>query len=150
MALTFKPAIYRDAVLYELPRPVDSLQVRDSWDFQTFKIPLADGNTVVGGSRQGVEIIVKGRFGSQAGTLTLTETEMFQEINEFRDALDVPDTSGTYSFFLYYDATAGVYRKFKSCSTIRFEFDLSDEKLYSYSAVIHAADPVVYTTAPGV
>ena len=149
MAFTFKPAIYRDSSLYEFPRPVDSLRVRDSWDFQTIKIPLADGNTVVGGSRQGVEIIVEGRFGSQAGTLTLTESGMFQEIEDFRNALDVPETSDTYSFFLYHDATAGVYRKFKSCLTIRFEFDLSDEKLYSYSAVIHAADPVVYTTAPG-
>ena len=150
MALTFKPAIYRDAFLYELPRPVDSLRVRDSWNFQTFKIPLADGNTVIGGSRQGVEIIVEGRFGSQAGTLTLTETDMFEEIKDFRGALDVPDTSDTYSFFLYHDATVGIYRKFKSCSTIRFEFDLSDEKLYSYSAVIHAADPTLYSTSPGV
>ncbi|MCH7686485.1 MAG: hypothetical protein IH899_07365, partial [Planctomycetes bacterium] len=116
MAFTFKPAIYRDAVLYEFPRPVDLLRVRDSWDFQTFKIPMADGNTVVGGSRQGVEIIVEGRFGSQAGTLTLTEADMFQEIKNFRDALDVPETSDTYSFFLYHDSTVGIYRKFKSCS----------------------------------
>ena len=150
MAFTFKPAIYRDTLLYELPRPVDSLRVRDSWDFQTFKIPLADGNTVVGGSRQGVEIIVEGRFGSQSGTLTLTEEDMFQEVKNFRNAVDVPETSDTYTFFLYHDDTAGVYRKFKSCSTIRFEFNLSDEKLYSYSAVIHAADPRVYTSAPGV
>ena len=128
---------------------MDSLRVRDSWDFQTFKIPLADGNTVVGGSRHGVEIIVEGRFGSQAGTLTLTEADMFEEIKNFRNALDVPVSSDTYSFFLYYDATQGIYRKFKSCSTIRFEFDLSDEKLYSYSAVIHAADPNFYSTSPG-
>lgn len=111
---------------------------------------MADGNTIVGGSRQGVEIIVEGRFGSQAGTLTLTETDMYQEIKDFRNALDIPETSDTYSFFLFYDPTLGLYRKFKSCLTIRFEFDLSDEKLYSYSAVIYAADPKVYTAGPGI
>ena len=150
MALTFNPAIYRDTLLYELPRPIDSLRVRDSWDFQTFKIPMADGNTIVGGSRKGVEIVVEGRIGSQAGTLKLTETDMYQEIKDLRNALDVPETTDTYSFFLYYDATVGLYRKFKSCLTIRFEFDLSDEKLYSYSAVIYAADPRVYTGGPGI
>ena len=150
MSFTFKPAIYRDSFFYELPRPVDSLRIRDSWDFQTFKIPLADGNTVVGRSRQGVKIFIEGRFGSQDGAITLTEQDMFQEIKELRDKLDVPETSDTYSFFLYHNATVGAYRKFKSCSTISFEFDLSNEKLYSYSAVIHAADPEVYTTAPGV
>jgi len=150
MGFVFKPAVYGGAGLYELPRPVPVLRVRDSWDSSRFKVPLADGDATVGHSRQGVDISLEGQVGSQSGTLKTTEGAMLQELETLRETLDVSSAAEKYEFFIYHDSSSGVYRKFKTCSTVQFEMDLSDQNLFTYSLIVHAEDPVLYTTAPGV
>ncbi len=149
MAFVFKPAIYKNAALYELPRPVTSLRLRDGWDFERFKVPLASGESLVGHSRQGVAITLAGAIAFQAGTLKTSEEQMFEELEDLRDAFSVTSSDEKYEFFLYHDATSGVYRKLQNCTTVKFEFDLSDENQLVYSAEIFADDPDILTSAPG-
>ncbi|QDU41031.1 hypothetical protein Mal4_53960 [Maioricimonas rarisocia] len=144
----FKPAIWRDDTLYELPRPIRSLRIQDEWDFQRFKVPLVDGDLTVGSSRDGVDIIVSGQIGSQSGELRLTEADMFSELEALRTALDRSAGDAPYHFFLYHDPGAETYRSFRECTTVRFEYDLSKQALFAYSAVIHAGDPTIYSDAP--
>lgn len=146
--LHFKPAIWRDGTLYELPRPIRSLRIQDQWDFTRFKVPLVDGDLTVGRSRDGVDIVIAGQIGSQAGMLRLTEAEMFAELEALRAALHQSADDGPYELFVYHDASAGTYRSFRGCSTVRFEYDLSNHALFDYSAVIHADDPTIYRDPP--
>jgi len=149
MTFTFKPAIYQNASFYELPRPVPVVRMRDAWDAGRFKVPLADGDTLTGHSRQGVDISIEGQIGSQSGTLKISEGDMLQEAETLRDRLDVASDAEKFELFLYHDSASGTYRKFKTCSTVQFEIDLSNQNLFTYSMVVHAEDPVLYTTAPG-
>jgi hypothetical protein len=149
MGFLFKPAIYKNSILYELPRPVTRLRIQDSWDFTRYKIPLVDGDYQVGHSLQGVDISLKGQVGSQSGNLKLTEQEMFEAVELLRSNLDVSSEGEKYDLFLYHDSVSFTYRQLKSCSTVRFEYDLSDKNLFVYSAIIHATDPVIYSTSPG-
>lgn len=149
MAFTFKPAVYDGVSLYELPRPVSSLRIQDAWDFEQFKVPLADGDALVGHSRDGVDILVEGQIGSQAGGLKTTEEEMFDEIGTLRARLDVTSGGDEYEFFVYHDTASKSYRKFKRCSTIRFESDISNKNLFTFSIALHAEDPTIYSTGPG-
>jgi hypothetical protein len=149
MAFTFKPAIYDGSTLYELPRPITSLRLQDAWDFEQFKVPLAHGDAVVGHSRQGIDVALAGQVGTQAGGLKLSEADMFQALEELRARLDVASPGEQYEFFLYHDPATATYRKLKACTTIRFDYDLSHKSLFTYTAAIHAADPTIYTTAPG-
>ena len=146
---TLKPSIYNNSVLYELPLPVLTLRIRDAWDFERLKVPLADGNFLAGHSRQGAEISISGQIGLQAGVVKSTQAEMFAEIENLHTALEVPSSTEKYSFFLFHDVQAAFYRKYKTCTTVRFDYDLSNKNLFMYSLVIHAEDPVIYTTAPG-
>lgn len=148
MAFTFRPAIYDSGGFYELPRPVTRLRVRDGWDYAEFKVPLLDGDFRVGGSRDGVDISVEGRVGTQGGVLLADEGAMFAAADELRGRLDGP-ASGGFEFFIYYDAGSGTYRKFKSCTTTRLETDLSEASLFTFSLAVHAEDPVIYATGPG-
>lgn len=147
MAFIFQPAISLDGERFELPRPVTKLVIDDEWDFQRFKVPLKAGDQLAGFSRQGVEIVLAGQLGTQAGELTASEEEMFAVLEELRSALHVGDESQKYSFYLYYDESTETFRRFQNCSTVRFTYDLSDVHLFGYSLVIHADDPVLYTTA---
>ena len=149
MSFTFKPALYDGSTLHELPRPVTALRLRDRWDFERFKVPLAAGDTLVGHSLDGVDLAVDGQIVSQAGALMLSEHDMFSELETLRSALDVSAAGQKYEFFLYHDSESATYRKFKNCSTLRFEYDLSDKRMFKYAIEIHAEDPVIYTTAPG-
>jgi hypothetical protein len=146
MAFVFKPAIWKNSTLYELPRPVLGLRIQDAWDFDELKVPLADGDVIAGRSQQGVDISVEGQVGTQGGTLKASESSMFQELESLRSALSADDPEDTYDFFIYHDASTATYRHFKSCTTSRFEYDLSNKHLFSYSILIHAEDPVIYTT----
>ncbi|MEX1230454.1 MAG: hypothetical protein WEB58_09445 [Planctomycetaceae bacterium] len=149
MTFIFQPAISFDGERYDLPRPVTKLLIDDAWDFQRFKIPLKAGDQLAGHSRNGVEITLAGQLGTQAGELTASEEEMFAALEELRAALHVADESQKYSFYLYYDELSETYRRFQSCTTVRFTYDLSDVHLFGYSLVIHAEDPVLHTTAEG-
>ncbi|MFG0333627.1 MAG: hypothetical protein ACF8TS_09725 [Maioricimonas sp. JB049] len=144
----FKPAIWRTGTLYELPRPIRSLRIQDEWDFQRFKVPLVAGDLTVGSSREGVDIIVSGQIGSQSGELRLTEADMFTELEALRSALNQAADDDPYEFFLYHDPGDATYRSFRDCTTVRFEYDLSNQALFTYSAVIHAGDPMIYAEAP--
>jgi hypothetical protein len=146
--LTFKPAIWREGVLYQLPRPVRSLRMQDSWDFAQFKVPLADGDAIEGRSQNGVDIAIEGECGTQAGTLLADEAGMFGELEALRTALGVSTPEDAYELFLYHDAVAGTYRSFRECSTVRFDYDLSEPRLFTYSILIHADNPQVFDEAP--
>ncbi|MAT14604.1 MAG: hypothetical protein CMJ46_04965 [Planctomyces sp.] len=146
--LEFRPGIYRGGELYELPRPVRSVRLQEGWDFEQFKVPLRDGDKVTGHSRRGVEILLEGEVGSQGGTLKISEAEMLETILELRALLDVDDDGSKYSLILYRDLEADVYRRFKKCTTVEFEYDLSQPQLFTYSLIVHAEDPVIYQTDP--
>lgn len=144
----FKPALFRDGVLYELPRPITSLRVQDAWDYARFKVPLAPGDATVGHSLNGVDISLEGRLASQSGDLKLDEAAMFSALEQLRSRLNVAPTADPYQLFLYHDPATAIYRSFRDCCTVRFEYDLSDPHLFNYSALIHAADPAIYTGPP--
>ncbi|MFV0445869.1 MAG: hypothetical protein ACK5Q5_20010 [Planctomycetaceae bacterium] len=146
--LNFKPALWRSGELFELPRPVTSVRVQDSWDFAKFKVPLAAGDATTGHSRNGVDIAIEGRCGTHAGELTIDETGMFGALELLRSRLHVPSGEIGFELFLYHDPTASHYRSFRRCSTVRFDYDLSDAHLYSYSLVIHASDATLYSSPP--
>lgn len=150
MSFVFEPAVVRDETIFRLPRPIVSLRVQEAWDFERFKVPLRDGDQHVGHSRQGVDILLEGQIGSLDGSLKLTEEAMFAALEELRDGLDVSEAASKFELFLYLDEIADTYRKFRDCSTVRLEYDLSSPHLFTYSAVIHADDPHIYDTPPGV
>lgn len=144
----FKPALWRNGLLYELPRPITSLRIQDSWDYAKFKVPLRDGDFAAGPSRNGVDIALEGQIGSQGGALTLDEAAMFLTLEMLRERLHVDDPADSYEFFLYHDPASGTYRSFRHCLTTRFEYDLTDPRLFTYSLVVHAADAALYSAAP--
>ncbi len=149
MSFHFRPAIARGDELFDLPRPVPTLRVQESWHSEKFKVPLRDGDTLLGHSRNGVDITVQGQVGSQAGSLKLDEASMFATLEALRAALHVSADGGKFAFVLYHDDAAGTYRHYRQCSTTRFEYDLSNEHLFTYSAVIHAEDATLYDAPPG-
>lgn len=144
---TFRPAIWKGGVLTGLPRPVTGLRLQDSWDYERFKTPLADGDHLAGQSRNGVDILIEGQVGTVASVVKIDEPAMLSAITSLRNLLDVDDADGRYTLILYHDSSAGLYRVLRKCTTVRFESDLSDKRLFTYSVVIHASDPVLATTA---
>ncbi|QDU78984.1 hypothetical protein Pla110_06880 [Polystyrenella longa] len=146
--LEFRPAIYQGGELYELPRPVRSVRLQEGWDFEQFKVPLRDGDQVTGHSQRGVEILLEGEVDSQGGKLKVSEVDMLETILSLRGLLDVDGESSKYSLVLYRDVETDGYRRFKKCSTVEFEYDLSRPQLFTYSLIVHAEDPVIYLTDP--
>lgn len=148
----WKPAVYKDSTLTELPRPVLQLAVNDSWDMRESKVPLDDGISITGVSRNGVVIAVSGELAAQPeGTELGGELAMFDAWKSLRDVLNIDDDTEKFEFFIYHDATAGVYRKFKNCFCRSMGFDNGDNSRvpFPYSLEIVSEDPTVYTTAPG-
>ena len=144
----FKPAIYRDATLFNFPRPITSVRIQDSWDYAKFKVPLLDGDATTGHSHNGVDISLEGRLAAHDGQLKLDEAAMFNCLEQLRSQLAVTAPQDPYQLFLYHDPATATYRSFQDCSTVRFEYDLSDPHLFTYAAVIHAGDPTIYSTPP--
>ncbi len=138
MTFRCRPAIARGTDIFDLPRPVPSLRVQESWHSERFKVPLRDGDTLLGHSRNGVDITLQGQVASQAGALKLDEASMFETLEALRAALHVSADDAKYWFILYHDEATARFRHYRGCSTVRFEYDLSDEHLFTYSAVIHA------------
>ncbi|MEW4490974.1 hypothetical protein AB1L42_23035 [Thalassoglobus sp. JC818] len=138
---TFFPAVYRSGTLTELPRPVVTFRISDSWDYQKLKVPLQDGEHVQGHSRDGTNIIIEGQIGMHSGQPRLSESDMLTSLDETRNVLDVNAETGLFRFVLFRDQSSGTYRYFEDCSTTRFEFDLSNHSLYAYSISIYAANP---------
>lgn len=143
--LTFHPMIARAGTLVELPRPILVFRVHDSWDFMKLKVPLRDGDQVAGHSRDPVTIAIEGRIGSHSGELRLTEAEMLETIDALREVLHVDDAEESYVLSVFEDAGTGQHRYFRECTTIRFDVDLSEKHLYSYTLSIHASDPELHS-----
>ena len=143
--LKFHPAIARGLTIVEFPHPVLVFRIRDAWDYEKMKVPLRDGDQIVGHSRQGVDIAIEGQIGQHSGALKLSEPDMLATLDTLRDALDVNPISGTYSLVLFDDDASADHRYFKTCTTTKFEFDLSNQHLYSFAALIHAADPTLFS-----
>ncbi|MFQ5732300.1 MAG: hypothetical protein ACE5KM_10140 [Planctomycetaceae bacterium] len=146
---TVQPVIYAAGTLYKFPLPVRVFRFRDTWDFDRFKVPLKDGETIVGQSRTGVAVFVEGQIATQAGATKQTAAEMFAEVETMRSRLNANGTNGKFELFLFHDSATPYYRKFKACSTLRFEVNLSNENLFSYTAEIVSDDPVIHSTAEG-
>ena len=146
MSYAFRPAVARGTTVVEFPRPVPTLRLQESWHNERFKVPLRDGDTLVGHSRNGVDIILQGQVGSHEGTLQLDEQAMLDTLATLRAALHVDADHGKYRLLLYWDEATDTARHFRDCSTVRLEIDLSDEHLFTYAATIHADDPVLYAT----
>ncbi|QDT33629.1 hypothetical protein [Thalassoglobus polymorphus] len=143
--LMFHPAIVRGGTKVDLPRPILVFRVRDAWDFEKMKVPLRDGDQLTGHSRQGADIAIEGQIGQHSGSLKVTEPEMLAVLETLRDTLSVNATAGTFSLVVFADESSTDHRYFKACTTTKFEFDLSNQHLYSFSAMIHAADPHLYS-----
>ncbi len=143
----FNPAISREGSLYFLPRPVTAVRLQDSWDYMQLKVPLCDGDFLAGSSRGGVDLYLEGQIGSGNGTLRLSESEMFSEIEAFREQLG-GEADPPFEFFLYHDVATATYRSLRECRTTRFEYDLSHPALFTYSLVVHASDPALHASAP--
>ena len=144
----FNPAIWRNGVLYELPRPVVAVRIQDAWNFEKLKVPLSNGDIYTGHSQLGVDLSVEGKVGTASGTIQATEEKMFLTLESLRAALQVDPTHAPYDFFLYLDNSTKTYRSFRRCTTVRFEYDVSDPHLFTYRIVIHAADPKIWSVGP--
>lgn len=147
--LRFQPAIVRGEDVYQLPRPVTQVALKETWDSERFKTLLVDGDTTVGSTRNGVEITVTGSIGSLDAE-TFTPVEMFAALAELRAQVHAgPDEEDKYRFDIYRDAGSATTRYFQSCSTVRLETDVSNAAAFRYRLVIHADDPQIYEESEG-
>lgn len=144
----FRPSIVRPDSTYELPRPIVSLRVLDAFDFAQWKVPLVAGDLVIGHTPSGVDISIEGQIASQAGQFRLSEEQMFVTLEELRTAVRSASPDETYRFFMYFDPVTSTYRSFRGCTTVRFEYDLTQKWLFTYSLVIHASLPQMESTPP--
>ncbi len=140
----FQPVIERGGEFYELPRPITRFAFSDTWDSERFKTLLVDGDTVVGPTRNGVDIHLTGEIASPPGTTLWTPAEMFAALAELRANLHVGVDDDKYRFYLYRDVEAEIYRYFQACTTSRLETDLTNAAVFQYRLVIHADDPQIY------
>ncbi|QDT67070.1 hypothetical protein [Calycomorphotria hydatis] len=145
----FKPSIYIDSGLFELPRPITRLRLQSAWDYEQFKVPLLDGETIAGASQNGLDIVIEGQVGSHGGDLKTSELDMLATLNSLQNKLNSAAPDDKYEFVLYHDDSTSTYRKYKNCTTVRIESNLSDQSLFTYSLVIRASDPELYQTSPG-
>lgn len=141
--LTFGPTLIRDSGTYELPRPILAFNLRDAWDFESFKVPFRDGESLTGHSRNAVDITIDGQIGSQSGQLRLDEQAMFETLEDLRAALHVSGPEQTFLLSLYQDQD-GFHRYFSNCTTVRLDSDLSNKHLFNFSIQIRAADPTIH------
>ena len=72
----------------------------------------------------------------------------FAELEALRAVLDVASSDEKFDFYLYHDADLETYRHFNSCSTVRFDYDVTDKNRFRYAILLHADDPTIYTTGP--
>ena len=153
MTMIFKPSVWKtgDGAVTEMPKPTPQVTIGDSWDSRQSKVPLADGITFDGLSRNGTEIRVSGQFGLDTSGTYLGEENMFARYETIRTKIDISADSDKYEFFLFHDTVEPLYRKFKSCVTRSLDLSLGDDDriAFVYNLVIVAEDPVIYSTAPG-
>lgn len=139
--LTFKPAIVREGVTYELPRPLTRLRIQESYDAQVYKVPLREGDVVAGQSRNGVDILIEGQIGKQGETLLLSEEQMLAELEALRAACEPGSPEGVCQLVIYQDVVTGEVRQYRDCSISRVETDLSNPWLFTYAVTLRGHDP---------
>lgn len=147
----WKPAIYDGSNLVELPRPISSLVSNLSWDWRKSKVPLKDGLTGDGPSKNGRDIEVQATVAIDGSSSPLiTEIAMYDRLVAIENAMEVNGTD-RLEFFIYHDTTSGVYRKFSSCLPVDFSWEIGDQtvSVFRYTLKIHAEDPDSKSTAPG-
>ena len=143
---TFAPTLVLPSGAVPLPRPITQLRVQDQWEAASFTVPLRDGSVRRGRSRGGIDLAIRGQFAVTAEGLALSESDMFDAIDDVRMALHLGGPEVTYGLALFVDATnSGNRRGFIDCTTVKFEYDLSDRALFGYSLLIHASDPAMRT-----
>ena len=143
---SFSPTLDLPHDRLALPRPIIQLRVQDQWDAAAFDVPLRDGSLRHGRSRGGVDIAIRGQLGELNGSRTLSEGAMLDAIEQVRLALHLPHPEATYGLGLFrLDSDPDVLRGFARCTTVKFEYDLSDRALYGYSLLVHASDPHLHT-----
>ncbi len=147
--ITFRPAIYRGGVLYNLPRPITRLRIQESFDSQTFKVPLRDGELAGGQSRNGVDLLIEGQIGSQGEVLLLSEAQMLEELEALRNACHPGSPDELCELILYQDTGGSESRKYRDCSLVRLDTDLSNPWLFTYAITLRAHDPELKSDAPG-
>ena len=148
---TFAPALaFNDSRVIPLPRPIAQLRVTDAFEATPLTVPFRDGSVRRGRSRGGVDIAIRGQLAQHGDTLRLSEPEMHATIESVRAALRVSDPEETYGLALYRFVPPGLtldqahtLRGFVGCTTVKFEYDLSDRALYGYSLIVHASDPTL-------
>ena len=145
---SFRPCIVRPSLVFELPQPLTSVRVQDSFDFAKFKAPQVTGDLLVGHTSGGVDISLEGQIGSHAGSLRLSEEQMFLTLESLRQAVHSAAPDDRYRLFLYFDPATATYRSFRNCATVRFEYDLSRKQLFTYSLVVHASQPTIEMSPP--
>lgn len=139
--VSVRPLIERDGTLYELPRPAWVVSLRDTWDGERFKTLLLDGDTVVGTTRNGVEITLRGELGAPPDGSAWTPAQIFAALAELRTQLHVGPDGVKYRLWLDRDPGTGAGWYFSSCSTLRLETDVSNAAAVSYRVVVHAENP---------
>ena len=140
----FQPAIVRDDEVYRLPQPVTDFSLLDTWDSERFKTLLVDGDTVVGSTRNGVDLVLRGEIGSSPGETAADAADLFEALAELRDRLHVGLDDARYRLYLIHDEAIGIYRYFQSCSTVRLDTDLTNSTVIRYHLTIHAEDPHIH------
>lgn len=141
----FSPMLVFGPQTVPLPRPITQVRVQDSWDAARFKVPHQDGSLWAGRSQDGVDISIRGQFARTGDQLTLSESDMLDAIEAVRASLRLGDPSETYGLALFVDSDdPQMKRGFRACSTVKFEYDLSDRALYGYTLMVHASDPQMY------
>lgn len=144
----FRPSIVRASSVFELPRPVTSVRIQDSFDYSKLKAPRITGDMIVGHSSSGVDVAMEGQIGSHAGASQLSEEQMFLTLESLRQAIRSSTPEDRYRLFLYFDPETSTYRSFQECVTVRFDYDLSRPRLFTYSLVVHASNPSLEQTGP--
>ena len=145
---SFRPSIVRTNSVFELPQPVTSVRVQDSFDFAKLKAPQMTGDMLIGHTSSGVDISIEGQIASHAGVLRLSEEQMFLTLEALRQAVHSISPDDRFRLFLYFDPATATYRSFRECATVRFEYDLSRKQLFTYTLVVHASRPTIELTAP--
>ena len=140
---TFAPAVVLPQETIELPRPVTTLKLLDSWDAARFRIPGRAGEVTRGSAPGGVTIAIRGRIGSQAGTLAADESAMLDVLHRIREALHDLGPDDSFGLAIYRDGES--LRGFTDCTPLKVEADLSDAALFGYSLVVRAGSVQLVT-----
>ena len=146
----WKPAVYKSSTLTELPKPISSLLIKSSWDARESKVPLKNGATSDGQSKNNKVITLEASCALISDTNFVTEIAMYDKLAALEDVLDTTDLV-RFEFFVYHNTDIPVYRKFKNCWCKTYDWSVGDDVhfLFKYSLEIFAEDPVSYSTEPG-